>query len=178
MKIEKINGIIAAICGIATFVDQYLLESKILNSFSLPSNVPLSLFFILVAIFMFALIIISKKNISLPYPDLRNKVDILEKELATATSASDGVSLLKDENSKLVEEIERLRYSINDNESLKLRILGLLAQGSKSMETLIIDLKIGTKDDFAISNLQRVLGELITNGNVKTNSLGYYELQA
>jgi hypothetical protein len=177
MKLEKIIAIIAAICGIITFADQYLLESKILNSISLPSSVPLGLFFILVAIFMFALIVVSKKNITLPYPDQRDKVENLEKKLETAYATSVQVVSLEDENLKLSEEVKRLRHSIDNNESLKSRINGILAQGSKSIESLIKELRIDDGDVFVVANFQRVLGELTTKGDVKTNALGYYELK-
>ncbi len=175
MNLKGILTYISAIIAVFTFIDTYLLNSRILNSLSLPSTIPISIFFILIAIFLYTIFSLSKKRINLPYPDLSSDVKALEDELETIKNNNCN---LNEEKLKLSSELESLKVSSDDDEQMFLRIKGVLVKKTMSFDKLTEELRITNNDVSAISNLQRILGVLVTDGKIKCTVLGDYEYKA
>ncbi|BBB29387.1 hypothetical protein [Neptunomonas japonica] len=169
MKIEKYLGLIAAILGVITFIDQYLWKSKLLNNLAIPDSIPTSIFLIVLAVVCFVFFFSSRKEIALPYPDQRTVVQDLNDKLR---SSEERIDELSHKN----EELLPLKRLFDGNEHLQDKIHGILLKGSLSSDNLIKELEISPKNKDAIANFQAVIGRMGKQDLVSTTSLGYYKL--
>lgn len=168
MKVEKYLGLIAAILGVITFLDQYLLKSKLLNNLSIPESIPTSIF-IVFSIVCFVFSFVSRKKIALPYPDLRKEVQSLNEKLQS-------YKVTIDELSKQNEELLPIKKLFDGSEYLQDKIHGILLKGNISTENLIRELKIDPENKEAVAHFQAVIGRMGKQGLVNTTPLGYYKL--
>lgn len=169
MKLEKNIGLIAAVLGVITFVDQYFLKSNLLANLSIPESIPTSIFLIVFAVVSFVLFFVSRKEVTLPYPDQRKEVQDLEAQLESCKEEIDGLT-------KKNEELLHLKSLFDGNENLQDQIHGILLQGSISSDNLVKKLKIESESKDAIANFHAVMGRMGKQGLVSTTSLGYYQL--
>lgn len=169
MKVEKYLGLTAAILGVITFVDQYILKSNLSKSLSIPESIPTSIFLIVLAIFCFIFFFASRKEIALPYPDQRKDVQNLNEDLKSYMSRVDELSIQN-------EELLSIKDLFNGNEYLQDKIHGVLLKGSISSDNILRELKIDPNNSEAVANFQALIGRMGKQGLISATALGHYKL--
>jgi hypothetical protein len=169
MKAVNLLGAISGSLTVITFIDGYFLQSKIMKNLAIPDSIPTSIFIIVLATGCFIFFVLSRKAITLPYPDQREEVLGLnnQKQLHEKT-----ISDLIKQN----EEFLPIKTMIDSNDYLQDQIHGVLLRGSISSNNLLRELKIDPNNKVAVSNIYAVIGQMAKQGKISTTSLGEYRL--
>ena len=165
-RIERLLGVLGALCGIIVFTDQYFWESKLASALLIPLSIPTGFFAILLIIMSAVVLAVGRK-----VPVLQSSLDqskIEAQELRQRCERAEAQSAAVVEKLRAAEEKLRQRAGLRD------RIIALLATNEFTEMQLLSQLGMSLNQP---EQVQGVIGELVREGVVEGGSLqGYYRL--